>query len=124
MWQWDNHYEHIVVSYCIAALTQLGTNEAIKNIKSIAVNSMIFDYDYAIGEWIYLDVVQGLTNLKRIKELIELILADKKTNNLIIGSLKKFTPEEVNTEIDKFFELSLEESEIEILKRLKAKVWQ
>lgn len=124
MWQWDSHYDHLGVSYCISALTKLGTNEAIDNIKLIAFNSAISYYDYSLAEWIYLDVVQALTNLKKIKDLIDFTLLGKNVNYLIVDSLKKFPPEEVISEIDKFFELSLEEGNIEILNHLKERILQ
>lgn len=118
MWEWDNHYDNMGVSYCISTLTELGTNEAINHIMLIAVHSATASYDYSLAQWIYLDVIQALISLKRIKELIEFTLVDENVNDLIVLSLKKFPTEEVISEIDKFFDISSGKSDINILNKL------
>jgi hypothetical protein len=117
MWEWDSQLDEQGVGYCMAALEKLATHEAIKNIKAITLNSNITFYQFG-GEWIYLAGINALKNLGRVKELIELIVTEKKISYLIVDALKTFQLSNVTAEIDKLIESSSDE-QIIILQQLK-----
>lgn len=121
MWEWDEQYDLFGVPYCIAALAQLATDDAIRNIKYIAYNTQMYDmYD---DGWVCLDVaVNALIKLKRIRDLIELSLINDTLNDLVSNGIKKLEIAEAITEIDQIIETTLEEKSIKLLQQLKNKI--
>ncbi|MBW4523207.1 MAG: hypothetical protein KME16_26505 [Scytolyngbya sp. HA4215-MV1] len=116
MWEWDSQYDQFGVPYCIAALEQLATENAINNIKFIALNSQMY-YD----GWIYVDSVNALTRLERVKDLVDLTLVDKEPNHIMIDALKKLDSLETIKEIDQRLGSSSSESEKQLLQQLRDK---
>lgn len=122
MWQWDGWYDDQGVAYCMSTLEKLATEKAVENLKSIATSSTMYYYDTNLAGWIYSDAVNSLMRLGRVKELIEIVLADKSISYMIVDALKKFDSAEVTTEIDIVLESLIEENSIKLLNQLKDRV--
>jgi hypothetical protein len=118
MWEWDNHMDEMGVSYCIAALEKLETHEAITNIKAVAIHS---NSSFNSG-WTYVDSINSLKNLGRVKDLIEFVIIENKINILVVDALRIFRVSDIITEIDKLVESSSNDEQIKILQQLKDKV--
>ncbi|MEA5497042.1 NB-ARC domain-containing protein [Limnoraphis robusta Tam1] len=126
MWQWYDHGDETGVGYCIHSLEYFANDEAIYNIKHIAISD-IFDDRYISSGWLQIWAVDALTNLKRIAELIELILvADDDLINVIYKALERIEVEEVVLEIDKriesFFGQSTKKQSVERLQQFRDKI--
>jgi len=118
MWQWDNYFDEQGIYYCLAALEKLATDEAISNLKAITTGyTALYQSMY-----IYSDVISALARLGKIKDLLDLLSVETQISNLFIDAFIKFETSEVISAIDKYLELSLEKSQIEIISKLKERI--
>lgn len=117
MWEWDNYYDEQGVYHCIEALEKLATDEATRNIKAVAHGNTSYQSGY-----IYLDAIRSLGRLRKLTDLIELILIDKNMGNSVIEVLKEFSISEVSSEIDKFLDAEKDKQKFTFLRNLKDKV--
>ncbi len=117
MWEWDEQNDQLGVPYCIAALTQLATDEAIRNIKYIAYNTQMYH-----DGWVCVAAINALIKLKKIRDLIELSLIDNTVSDIVYNGLKKLEIAEVVTEIDKFKETTSGEKSRQFLQQLRNKI--
>lgn len=117
MWEWDSYYDDQGVYYCISALEKLATDEAARNIKAVANG-----YTSSQSSYIYLDAVRSLAKLKRLKELIELILIHKDISDSVIDVFREFEVSELISEVDRYLELEKEDSKLNFLQQLKERV--
>lgn len=117
MWEWDDYYDEQGVHYCMAALEKLATEEAVKNIKLVAYGSTSNQ-----SGWIYIDSIHTLARLKRLTELIELLVYDEHIRESVIDLFCKFEAPKVIAEIDDFLKHEMQDKKLIFLQQLKEQI--